>query len=180
MAYRKRGKDFFQHNTHNVAQRLVGAFLVRKKGRHIIKGMITETESYHGPNDLASHASRGRTQRTEIMFGPAGYYYVYLIYGMYHCLNIVTGPKDFPAAVLIRAVTVDGVDNKMTNGPGKLCRFFSIDKKFNGMSVANDRLWIQERALPISLSRIKKTTRVGVGYAGKWKEKKWRYVLTDA
>ena len=88
--------------------------------------MISETEAYCGPRDLASHASRGKTPRTAIMFGSAGYAYIYLIYGMYYCLNIVTEQKNYPAAVLIRGLYVKGLDYKKTSGPGKICKIMKI------------------------------------------------------
>jgi DNA-3-methyladenine glycosylase len=99
-------KSFYQKNTLEVAQKLLGCNLVRKVNGKIIKSVITETEAYMGEDDLASHASRGRTPRTQLMYGEAGHAYVYMIYGMYYCLNIVTEKKDFPAAVLIRGVKI--------------------------------------------------------------------------
>jgi DNA-3-methyladenine glycosylase len=101
-------RKFYQNNTLKIAQDLLGCFLVRKIGNKIIKGVITETEAYIGEEDLASHASRGRTPRTEIMYGEAGHAYVYMIYGMYHCLNVVTERKNFPSAVLIRGLKIIG------------------------------------------------------------------------
>jgi DNA-3-methyladenine glycosylase len=99
-------QNFYQRDTRKVAQELLGCILVRKLGRKIIKAVITETEAYKGENDLASHASKGRTPRTEMMFGEAGHAYIYMIYGMYFMLNIVTEKKDYPAAVLIRGVEI--------------------------------------------------------------------------
>ena len=167
---------FFSRPTRRTAQDLLGCFLVRRVGKKKISGMITEVEAYCGPRDLASHASKGRTKRTEIMFGPPGHYYVYLVYGMYYCLNIVTEKKDYPAAVLIRAVTVEGLPHTATNGPGKVCRYFKIDKRFNGLTVNNDQLWIEDRGSRVG--KIKKLPRVGVAYAGDYVAKPWRYVLT--
>ena len=113
-------RNFYNQDTLIVAKSLLGCFLMRKVNGKIIKAKITETEAYRGKNDLASHASRGRTPRTELMFGEAGHAYIYMIYGMYHCLNIVTEKKDFPAAVLIRSVKIEKTNYKKTNGPGKL------------------------------------------------------------
>ena len=156
--------------------------------------MITETEAYCGLNDLASHASRGKTPRTEIMFGPPGRAYIYLVYGMYYCLNIVTEKKDYPAAVLIRGIIIDGVDYNKTNGPGKVCRVLKIDKTLNGkdITIANvgnrhacsslraracsQPLQIEDRGVIIKNSQIQKTPRIGVDYAGKFKDKKWRFL----
>ncbi len=167
---------FFNQPTLQVAKKLLGKYLVAKQGNKTISGIITETEAYIGPNDKANHASRGLTPRTEVMFGSAGYFYVYLIYGMYYCLNIVTENKGFPAAVLIRAVKVEGVPYQQTNGPGKLCRFFQIDKSLNGKKVIDRKLWLEDRGIVVKPSQIKRTPRIGVDYAGKWKDKKWRFV----
>ncbi len=136
--------------------------------------MITETEAYCGPKDLASHASKGRTKRTEIMFGPPGFAYVYLIYGMYYCLNIVTEKENYPAAVLIRAVDANGL-----NGPGKLCRFFKIDRALNGEDIVKSRrLWIENgrKLKPVQIGRSR---RIGVNYAGSYKNKFWRFYVKN-
>jgi len=157
-----------------VAKELLGRFLVRKMGRKKIRAMITETEAYCGPRDLASHASRGRTKRTEVMFGPPGHAYVYLIYGMYYCLNIVTEAENYPAAVLIRAVDACGV-----NGPGKLCRFLKIDKSLNGEDLTRSRrLWVEEGA-KIKPNQIGRSKRIGVNYAESYKNKLWRFHIIN-
>ena len=175
-------QNFYNQSTLKFAQLLLGKFLVRKINGKKIIGMITETEAYVGPKDLASHASRGKTKRTEIMFGPPGFWYVYLIYGMYYCLNIVTEHKNYPAAVLIRSVKLAGNTalTKKTNGPGKLCREFKIDKNLNNHSAfaKNTNLWIEDRGEKIKSSQIKKSTRVGVDYAGEYKDKLWRFYLS--
>jgi DNA-3-methyladenine glycosylase len=132
--------------------------------------MITETEAYHGPHDLASHASRGKTPRTTIMFGPAGHAYIYLIYGMYYCLNVVTEEENYPAAVLIRAV--EGI-----SGPGRLTRHFKITKAQHGIDMAtSNTLYIEDRGITIPPPRILRTPRIGIDYAGAYKDKKWRFV----
>ncbi len=165
---------FFNRPTLKVAEELIGKFLVRKIGNKKISAMIIETEAYCGPRDLASHASKGKTKRTEPMFGPPGYTYIYLIYGMHHCLNIVTEREDYPAAVLIRAIDV-----KSINGPGKICRYFEIDKKLNSTNVsASKEIWLEDRKTEIPPSKIAKTKRVNIDYAGKYKDKLWRFVLT--
>jgi DNA-3-methyladenine glycosylase len=172
MSQRKLTRTFFNRPTLKVAKELLGKFLVRKVGGKVIRAMITETEAYCGPKDLACHASKGRTKRTEVMFGPAGHAYVYLIYGMYYCLNIVTEDEGYPAAVLIRAVDATGV-----NGPGKLCRFFKIDKAFNGEDlIKSKRLWVEE-GIKIKRGQIKRSKRIGVDYAGEYKDKLWRFFL---
>ncbi len=165
-------RNFFKQPTLQVARELLGKILVRKIGRKIIRTMITETEAYCGPKDLASHASKGRTKRTEVMFGPAGHAYVYLVYGMYHCLNVVTEAEDYPAAVLIRAVDADGV-----NGPGKLCRFLKIDKTLNGEdTIKSNKLWIEDgkKLKPAQIGRAK---RIGIDYAGSYKHRLWRFFI---
>ncbi len=164
-------QSFFNRPTLNVAEELLGKFLIRKIGKRTISAMITEVEVYIGPDDKASHASRGKTKRTKIMFDKAGQWYVYMIYGIYYCLNIVTEKKEYPAAILIRSV--EGV-----NGPGRVCRHFKIDKRFNAMS-ANKKtgLWIEDRGVVVTSHMIKRGKRIGVDYAGKWKHKPWRLYI---
>ena len=173
-------RKFYQRDTLKVAQSLLGCFLARKIGNKIIKGMITETEAYIGEDDLASHASKGRTPRTEIMYGEAGRTYIYMIYGMYHCLNVVTEKKDFPAAVLIRSIKIEGADYKKTNGPGKICRELKIDKKLNGWDITKgEKIWI-ERGIKVFYKDIKKAKRVGVDYAGPHARWPWRLRVRDS
>ncbi|MDO8530260.1 MAG: DNA-3-methyladenine glycosylase [bacterium] len=165
-------KDFFNRDTATVARELLGKFLVRKMGNQEMSAMITETEAYDGPEDKASHASKGMTKRTEIMFDHPGNWYVYLIYGMYDMLNVVTREHGYPAAVLIRGVI--GHD-----GPGKVTKFLRITRDFNGkMAEKSTGLWFEERgALPAGV-KIKKLPRLGVNYAGPiWAAKKLRFIL---
>jgi len=166
------GTEFFNRDTAVVAQELLGKFLVRRVGGREVAVMITETEAYDGPHDLASHASKGKTMRTEMMFGHPGHFYIYLIYGMYFMLNVVTREHGYPAAVLIRGI--EGVE-----GPGKLTRFLKIDKKLNGRAAAQpSALWFEDRGVKISPRNIKKLPRVGVTYAGPiWSAKKLRFLL---
>jgi len=176
-------KRFYTKNTLEVAQELLGCFLVRKYRGKIWRARITETEAYAGEDDLASHASRGRTPRTELMYGDPGRAYVYMIYGMYYCLNIVTEKKDFPAAVLIRGVSVETQDfaSLQIDGPGKLCKFLKIDKKLNGWDLTKgEKLWIASPRL-VRLgrkecnSKIIKSKRIGIDYAEHCKEYLWRF-----
>ena len=163
-------KDFFTRDVLEVAPDLLGKSLVRKyKGDITQKYIITEVEAYRGSEDLACHASKGRTARTEIMFHDGGHIYVYLIYGMYWMLNFVTAKKDIPQAILIRGI--DGF-----NGPGKLSKALKIDKSFYGESLlSSDRLWIEDGFKNIE---FKTTSRIGIDYAGEiWKNKPWRYNL---
>lgn len=160
--------DFYNRDTLVVAQELLGKFLCRKYQDKIYQAEITETEAYRGFDDLASHASRGKTPRNAIMFGPPGRAYVYLIYGMYHCLNIVTEAKDYPAAVLIRALDCPNCD-----GPGKLCREFHITKdNCNGLDVTGNTLWLEEHGKKIDFESL---PRVGVAYARESAIWLWRF-----
>ena len=143
-------QKFFNRNTVLVARELLGKFLVRKTGKKIIKARITETEAYCGTKDLACHASKGLTERTKVMFGPAGFSYVYMVYGMYYCLNIVTEKEGNPSAVLIRALDCENCD-----GPGKLCRELKIDKKLNNINTTkNNLLWVEDDENKIKKSQI--------------------------
>jgi DNA-3-methyladenine glycosylase len=187
--------NFYQQNSFNLAQKLLGCFLIRKlaSGKTII-GKIVEVEVYFGPDDLASHASKGRTKRTELMFGPPGYAYIYLIYGMYNCLNIVTEKNNFPAAILIRSLEpIEGIKlmmsnrhlkhsqlvNKITNGPGKLCQALRINNKLNGLNlITSQELFIAKNPqLKIKPKDIISTKRIGIDYAKHYKNKPWRYYL---
>ena len=183
----KIARAFYEQPTVQVARQLLGKYLVREHPHGKTVGRIVETEAYVGGRDLACHASRGRTARTEIMFGPAGHAYVYLIYGMYHCLNIVTEAIDHPSAVLIRAVEpVEGVNlmkrrrqtdeqRNLASGPGKLCQAFGIDKTLNGADLLEDAIYVEDRGEPAP--KILATPRIGVDYAGKWKDKPWRFLI---
>ena len=171
-------QGFFTQPTLTVAQELLGQILVREIGGQRLSGRIVETEAYIGPNDTACHAGKGRTPRTEVMFGPAGFAYVYLIYGMYHMLNVVTEAEGFPAAVLVRAVEpVEGIEHmrvhrqkpmpdvNLTNGPGKLCRALEIDKKLNKWDVTvGQNLWLETGHNRPDFS-VAAGPRVGIAYA---------------
>jgi DNA-3-methyladenine glycosylase len=172
------GGRFYQRATVEVARDLLGKVLVRRTRRGEICGRIVETEAYDGPEDLACHSSVGKTKRTEVMFGPAGHAYVYLIYGVYHCLNVVTEKPG--AAVLIRALEPLGsVENKkIASGPGKLCQWMQIDKKLNGWDLTRGRrLWIADG--DSSKLEIASSPRIGVDYAGEWAKKPWRFFIRD-
>ena len=164
--------SFFDRPTLDVAHGLIGCVLARKRGTRVERFMITETEAYDGFADRASHASRGRTKRNEIMFRAAGHIYVYFTYGMHWMLNIVTGLVSYPAAVLIRGV--DGA-----NGPGRLTRALRIDRRLNGAPASPvGGLWIEDRGVRVTRDAIQATPRIGVDYAGRvWARKPWRFVL---
>jgi DNA-3-methyladenine glycosylase len=132
-------------------------------------------EAYVGPQDKACHASKGRTQRTEVLFGPPGIAYVYLIYGMHHCLNVVTEREEFPSAVLIRAIEIDGV---LIDGPGRLCRALEVDRSLNRFDMTSgESLWIEDRGGNVPRGAIGVFPRIGVDYAGEWAKKLWRFRL---
>jgi len=181
-------KSFYNRPTKTVALELLGKVLCRKIGDKTIKGKIVEVEAYLGAKDLACHTSKGKTQRNEVMFGPAGRAYVYFIYGMYHCFNIVTEKENNPCAVLVRALEPINKFNKtfcgkpiynILNGPAKLCREFQIDKNLNGWNLTvRKKLWIEDGE-KIKLSQIKKAERIGVNYAGAWKDKLLRFYIKD-
>lgn len=177
--YRKvLSRQHFSRPTVQVARSLIGKYLVRFIDGHEIAGKIIEVEAYVGPRDKACHASKGKTQRTEVMFGPSGMAYVYLIYGMYHCLNVVTEREEFPAAVLIRAIEVDGV---LIDGPGRLCRALQIDRSLNRLDLtAQESLWFEDRGIRILRRQVAALPRIGVDYAGAWAKKPWRFRLHRA
>lgn len=178
-------QSFYNRPTLRVAQDLLGCFLVRKIKGKIEKYKIVETEAYNGPRDLASHASIGKTERNKIMFGEPGTIYVYLTYGMHYMLNIVTEKKDYPAAVLIRAVEpVISRDapwrvSTNTNGPARLTKALQIDKFFNGLPIYTKKhsLWIEDREEKLKSNQITKTIRIGIDYAKGYKDKKWRFYI---
>lgn len=164
-------RDYFKsNNALTIAEDLLGKFLVRDFGDgEILRLKIVETEAYFGPDDLASHASKGRTKRTEIMFAEGGVIYAYLIYGMHWLLNIVTGPEDHPEAVLIR-----GVENYI--GPGRVGKLIGLDRTFYGENLElSERIWIENGD---SEGKIETSPRVGIDYAGDlWKNMPWRFQL---
>ena len=184
----KLGRQFYCSPTLEVARNLLGKVLVRRLRGRNLAGKIVETEAYVGPHDLACHASKGKTPRTSIMFNEGGFAYVYMIYGFYFCLNAVTDVEDYPAAVLIRAIEpLDHIPvmkrlrknpdhhTNIGSGPGKLCMAMSIDKKLNGVDLTGDTLWIEDRRLGVG--RIIAAPRVGVDYAGEYKDKPWRFYV---
>jgi DNA-3-methyladenine glycosylase len=163
-------EEFFLQDVLNVAPALIGKKIVVKSSiGEIGKFMITETEAYRGTEDKACHASKGRTPRTEIMFHQGGHLYIYLIYGMYWMMNIVTGENDNPQAVLIRGV-------EKINGPGKVTRLLGIDKSFNTENLnTSERIWIEDSNIVVD---IKTSPRINIDYAGDyWKSLHWRYYI---
>lgn len=179
---RKVTRDFYARDTLTVARELIGMHLIHLDGAVRRVGRIVETEAYQGPEDLAAHSSRGRTARTEVMFGPPGHAYVYFIYGFWHCLNVVTAMAGVPHAVLLRALEpVAGIDDK-TWGPGLLCRALRIDKRLNGADLCGEELWLErprgrDSRRPV---RIASAERIGVDYAGEWARRPWRFYDADS
>lgn len=176
--------------TLDVARGLLGCRLVRVLAGQRLSGIITETEAYIGEEDQASHASMGRTARNAVMYGPPGHAYVYLIYGVHHCLNVVTEEEGFPAAVLVRGLqSEEGVDVmrrhrsgrpdfELTNGPGKLCQALQINLAFNDADlVTGEKLFI-EHGNPINKGRIQATPRIGVRGDEAAMTAPWRFVIT--
>lgn len=180
-------RSFYEQQTVDVAKQLLGKYLVRKHPQGSTVGRIVETEAYIGPHDLACHAAKGRTARTEVMFGPAGHAYVYFVYGVHYMLNLVTEAADHPAAVLIRALEpIDGIElmearratgnrRNLCSGPGKLCQAFAIDRSLNAAELCGDIIHIEDRGEPIP--KFLARPRVGVDYAGKWKDKPFRFLV---
>ncbi|MBT1072445.1 DNA-3-methyladenine glycosylase [Pelotalea chapellei] len=171
-------RSFYARDTVMVAKELLGKYLVHRSDDVEQVARIVEVEAYLGEHDLASHSSRGRTGRTEIMFGPPGYAYVYLIYGMHCCMNVVTEPEGHAAAVLLRALEPVAHVSSHTRGPGLLCKAMGIDRKLNGHDLESDNFFLGALpdAEPVS---IVAGPRVGVAYAGSWADELLRFYIRD-
>ena len=173
---RKLGRSFYRRDTVAVARALLGKYLVHVSRGVERVGRIVEVEAYLGPRDRASHSSRGLTPRNRVMFGPPGHAYVYLIYGMHCCLNVVTGHAGQGAAVLLRAVEPVRNVTGRTHGPGLLCRAMRVDLRHNAYDLTGDELFIAgspEAQAPAIVRR----PRVGVDYAGTWARRLLRFYL---
>ncbi|MGZ3424213.1 MAG: DNA-3-methyladenine glycosylase [Polyangiales bacterium] len=167
-------RGFYERKTLVVAKDLLGRVLVHQDGEVRRAGVIVETEAYVGAHDLACHASKGRTARTEVLFGPPGMAYVYLIYGMYDCFNAVTEEDGYAAAVLIRAVSPIEACIGKTDGPGKLCRALRITRAHNRLDLVSSAVTIEE-GTPVSPRKVARGPRIGVDYAGEWAQKPYRF-----
>jgi DNA-3-methyladenine glycosylase len=178
---RKLPRSFYaREDTLLIARELIGMHLVHEDEIGRVTGRIVETEAYMGPEDLAAHSARGRTPRTEVMFGPPGHAYVYFIYGFWNCMNIVTSRKGVPHAVLLRALEpVAGITDK-TWGPGLLCRAMRIDRTLTGEDLCASRLWLERPRGSPSAARIGASPRIGVDYAGHWAKRPWRFFDRDS
>ncbi|PTY07340.1 3-methyladenine DNA glycosylase [Opitutaceae bacterium EW11] len=171
-----RANEYAAKSTVSLARDLIGKVLVRGgAGRPVSRHLITETEAYHSENDLACHARKGRTPRTDVLFRAAGIWYVYLCYGVHEMLNLVVGPEGFPAAILIRGL-------HDVSGPGRLTKALGIGRQINGLPAEPATgLWLEDDGVAVSRRLIEATPRIGVDYAGEiWAAKPWRFVLTDA
>ena len=192
----KLSRNFYDRDARIVAEELLGKVLVREYDNKIIKVRITETEAYIGEIDKASHGYGGKiTPRTKIMFGPPGYTYVYLIYGMYYCLNFVTDGEGICSAVLIRGVkpleninemcinrydkSLEGLSKRqirnLSDGPGKLCNALKITKEHNGTDLTGDEIYVENDEFEDF--NIEKTKRINVDYAEEAKDFLWRYII---
>jgi DNA-3-methyladenine glycosylase len=172
-------RGWFDRPARRVAHDLLGARLVHDAPTGRVAGRIVEVEAYEGPEDRAAHSWRGRTARNAVMFGPPGHLYVYLIYGVHHCLNVVCGPGTKPEAVLIRALALDeGLeqarqrrggsvpDRRLASGPGNVGRALGVDRTLNGVDLLDGPLWLEAAA--VSLREVRRGPRIGVAYAGRW------------
>jgi DNA-3-methyladenine glycosylase len=173
---RKLPRSFYDRDTVAVARELLGKHLVHvERGRTRI-GRIVEVEAYLGPYDLAAHSSKGLTQRTKVMFGPPGHAYVYLIYGMYYCMNVVTEGEGHAAAVLLRAIEpVQNIEGR-TQGPGLVCQAMRIDKRLNAHDLLSDDFYIVAPPRPEPVVIVKRP-RVGVDYARHWARRHLRFYI---
>lgn len=169
-------RDFYDRDTTQVARELLGKFLVYRPHETEHIGKIVEVEAYLGPHDLAAHTSKGLTPRTRVMFGPPGHVYVYMIYGMHHCMNVVTEADGTGAAVLLRALEpVSGLAGN-ASGPGRLCKAMGIDKSHYGLDLCSPTLFIAEDPAAESVSIVERP-RIGVDYAGEWASKLLRFYI---
>jgi DNA-3-methyladenine glycosylase len=183
------GRDFYRQPTLQMARDLLGKQLVRVLNGQRLSGLIVETEAYIGEADKACHASRGRTPRTEVMYGPPGHAYVYFIYGMHHCFNVVTEEEGFPAAVLIRALEpVEGLewmrrhrpgrsDDQLTNGPGKLCAALAIDRTLNGVDLCTSQVFFVEEGRTVAGEEIATSPRIGIRSDEVARSRPWRFYI---
>ena len=199
-------REFYSQDTLTAARLLLGKYLIRRLDcGEVLAGRVTETEAYIGRCDKACHAYNcRRTPRTEILFAPPGTAYIYLIYGMYHCLNFVTEPEGEPAAVLLRAIQpVAGLETmvrlrygdrpltpqrlrRLTDGPGKVCRALRLTRAENGMDLTGDTLFLcdspEDAGLPgseVPRERLRTGPRIGVDYAEEARDFPWRFWLED-
>jgi DNA-3-methyladenine glycosylase len=180
----KLSRSFYQRPVLEVARDCIGKVLVHRSSEGIAAGRIVESEAYRGPQDLASHSSRGRTARTEAMFGPPGRAYMFLLYGISWAFNIVVADEGVPHAVLVRALEPvlglelmaarrkrDAAARELTNGPGKLCMALGLDRRHYGVDLCGDELYL----LDGPRRAVARSPRINVDYAGSWAARPWRF-----
>jgi DNA-3-methyladenine glycosylase len=183
-------RAWFDRPSIQLARDLLGARLVHESEAGVVGGRIVEVEAYGGPEDLAAHSSRGRTARNSVMFGPPGHLYVYLIYGLHHCLNVVAGPGGKPEAVLIRALEIDeglvlarqrrgdrSPAGRLAAGPGNVGQALGVDRGLNGADLLTGPVRVEPRVGPPPSTST--GPRVGVDYAGEWAARPMRFWITD-
>lgn len=181
-------RAWFDRSAADVAPDLLGAFLIHDTPAGRIAGRIVEVEAYLGPEDLAAHSARGETPRNSVMFGPPGHLYVYLVYGIHHCVNVVCGPDAKPEAVLLRAAELTqgaelarsrrgGVPAaRLAAGPGNLAAAFDINRRLNGADLLAGPVRLERGPRPDAIER---TARIGVDYAGDWTDRPLRFLIRD-
>ncbi len=174
---RKLPRQFYDRDTIEVAKDLLGKYLVHQSRGVKRIGKIVEVEAYLGPHDLAAHSAKGLTPRTQVMFGPPGHAYVYLIYGIYHCMNIVTEKEGHASAVLLRAIEPVQNIKERTQGPGLLCKAMQIDKKLHGQDLLSSELFVAEETDKLETFQIVKRPRIGVDYAKHWAKRHLRFYI---
>lgn len=179
-------RSFYEAPVLDVAEAMIGALLVHRAHEGLTAGRIVECEAYRGPEDLAAHSAGGRrTKRTEVMFGPPGHAYMFLLYGMHWAFNAVVGPEGHPHAVLVRAVEpvlgvdlmasrrgVDAAKVTLTNGPGKAAAALGLDARAYGLDLSGEVVFL---ASGEARGKIGRSPRINVDYAGAWKDKPWRF-----
>jgi DNA-3-methyladenine glycosylase len=181
-------RAWFDRRATELAPALLGCLLVHDGSHGRVVGRIVEVEAYQGPEDLAAHSARGRTPRNSVMFGPPGRLYVYLVYGLHHCANVVCGPGDKPEAVLLRAAEIvdghalaaarrgDVPARRLASGPGNLGAAFGLDRSLNGVDLVTGPVWLARGRAP---RRIERRPRIGVAYAGAWAHEGMRFLDPD-
>lgn len=183
-------RAWFDRDATSLGLDLLGARIVHDTTRGSVGGRIVEVEAYHGPEDAAAHSSRGRTPRNAVMFGPPGHLYVYLVYGLHHCMNVVAGPDEKPEAVLIRSLALDeghalartrrgarARADRLASGPGNVCAALGVDLALNGADLLAGPVRLEPRQGP--RPPVSHGPRVGVAYAGAWADRPLRFWITD-
>lgn len=171
-------RSFYDRDTQTVARELLGKYLVHHYRGVDYVARIVEVEAYLGAHDLAAHSAKGRTKRTEVMFGPPGHAYVYLIYGMYFCMNVVTEQEGHASAVLLRALEPIKNVTERTQGPGLLCNAMHITKQLHGCDLLGDELYITQPPAKDKFTIVKRP-RIGVNYAKHWAKRLLRFYIKD-